>query len=105
MPKGVLYVESRPSPQDAVAFHQWYDQTHLPEMLAVDGFVAARRFAPLGDDDPFVAIYEIEADDLRAAQASLTEATTAGKVSRPEGVRFDAPPVVRFYRDITAYAP
>jgi hypothetical protein len=54
VPKGVLIVESRPgSPEQAAAFHQRYDQTHLPEMAAIEGVVSARRFAPLDEDGPF----------------------------------------------------
>ena len=65
MPKGILYVESRPaSPEQAADYHQWYNETHLPEMLSVDGFVSARRFEPVEGDGPFIAIYEFDTDDL-----------------------------------------
>jgi hypothetical protein len=101
--KGILCVESRPnSDEEASAYHQWYDHTHVQEMLGIDGFVAARRFAPLNGDGAFVAIYEIEADDLAAVQARLGEAMKSGVFSAPVGVQTDPPPVVRFYRDITA---
>lgn len=106
MAKGILYVESRPnSPAEAAEYHKWYEETHIPEVVAVDGFVSARRFQSLGDDDPFVAIYEIEADDIEAVQARLTEAGKTGKMSPPVGARFDPPPVFRFLREIAVYAP
>ncbi|RAY16936.1 hypothetical protein DPM19_01870 [Actinomadura craniellae] len=106
MPRGILYVESRPSsPEQLADFHRWYDETHVQEIVAVDGFVSARRFAPLGDDGPFIAIYEIEADDVETAQAKLAEATKAGGISAPVGVQLDPPPTIRFYREITAYTP
>ena len=95
MAKGILYVESRPiSPERAAEYHAWYE-THLAQIVAVDGFVAGRRFAPIGDDGPFVAIYEIEADDLEAARARLVEARQAGKLANPGLVQVDPPPVVR----------
>jgi hypothetical protein len=56
MAKGILYVETRPiSPDQEAEYHRWYE-THLADVVAVDGIVAARRFAPIGDDGPFVAI-------------------------------------------------
>ena len=74
-------------------------------MLALDGYVAARRFAPLGGEGPFVAIYEIEANDLAGMPSKLTEARRAGKVNNSPTVQVDPPPVVRFLREITAVAP
>ncbi|MEV4235732.1 MULTISPECIES: hypothetical protein [unclassified Nocardia] len=102
MVKGILYVESRPnSPEDAAAFNRWYDETHMKEMLGLDGIVSARRFAPI-TEGPFVAVYEIEADDIAAVQERLAETTKAGGFSPPVGLCVDPPPIVRFYRDITA---
>ncbi|MFF3571012.1 hypothetical protein [Nocardia jiangxiensis] len=101
MAKGILYVESEPnSPEEAAAYHDWYENTHLTEMLGVDGFIAARRFEPIADDGPFVAIYEIEAEDIAAVQARLGEATRAGAFSAPVGLRTDRPPTTRFLRQI-----
>ena len=103
MPKGILYVESRP-PADRVAeYHAWYEGTHIPEMLAAEGVVAARRFAPVaptGDDDGlFVAIYEIEGDDLAAVMAAL-RAGIAGRTPPPDGLLGAGPPVVRLLATI-----
>src|SRR5260370_25315733 len=94
VPKGILYVETRPaSPERAAEYHAWYDDMHLKELVAIDGFVSGRRFAPIGDDGPFVAVYEIEADDLEAARSRLTEAVQAGKVTNSPTVQMDPPPV------------
>jgi hypothetical protein len=71
MPKGIMYVESRPVTAERLAeHHAWYNDTHLRQVVGVDGIVSARRFAPVGDDGPFVAIYEIEADDLQRHHGS-----------------------------------
>ena len=105
MPKGILYVESRPaSPKEAADFHRWYDETHIPEILKLDGFVSARRFEPLGGDGSFAAIYEIDTD-VETARATLTDAMKKGSMSPPSGVQLDPPPSVRFFRDITADKP
>ena len=102
MPKGVLYVETRPaSPEQADEYHQWYNGTHIGEILGVDGFVSARRFESLGDDGLFIAIYEIEADDLEQARANLAAASAAH--APPVGVCLDPPPTVRYFKEIATF--
>jgi hypothetical protein len=104
MAKGILYVESRPdSPEQAAAYHKWYEQIHMPEMIGIEGFVSARRFASLPDTGSFVAIYEIDADDIGAVAARLEAAS--GQFSELVGVQLDPPPVIRFFQQIAAYAP
>jgi len=63
-------------------FNHWYDEIHLPEVLAVPRFVAAHRYrlaeTVTGDGLPrYLAVYEIEADDASAAIAALKSATPA----------------------------
>jgi hypothetical protein len=104
MPKGILHVETRPaSPEQAAEYHKWYNETHIKEILAIEGFISARRFEPVDPDGPFLAIYEIEADDLEGARARLTEATAAGRNSAPVGVSMDPPPVVRYFLEIATF--
>jgi hypothetical protein len=98
--KGILYVETRPaSPEQEDAYHAWYEG-HMRELVAIDGFVAARRFAPIDGDGPFVAIYEIDSDDIESARARLAAAVKAGKVTNSPTVQDDPPPVVRVLRQI-----
>jgi hypothetical protein len=104
MAKAILYVETRPaSAEEAADYHQWYNEVHIPEILATPGFVSARRFEPMDEGGPFVAIYEIEADDVEAARAALTEATRSGANSKPVGVSFDPPPTTQYYREIASF--
>jgi hypothetical protein len=96
MADGVLIVESRPaSPEDEAAFHQWYDDVHLPEMLKIEGFASARRLRA-ADGDSWVAIYDIEGD-VDAAKAALKAAQGAGALSAPVGVQLSPPPTVRYF--------
>ena len=63
MTKGVLIVESRPaSPDDAAAFHRWYEDTHIPEILSVD---AIRIYKPRRE------VYAMAADALRLLPADI----------------------------------
>ena len=53
MPKGIMYVETMPASSDREAeYHKWYNDTHLAQILSVEGIVSARRFAPNDGDGP-----------------------------------------------------
>lgn len=105
MARGILYVETRPiSPETEAEYHTSYE-THLADVVAVDGFVSARRFTPLGDDGPFVAIYEIDADDLQEARSRLLEASRSGKIASLASMQVDPPPVVRLLELRSACRP
>lgn len=102
MPRGLLYVESEPaSPAREDEYHRWYDETHLPQVLGIDGFVSARRFAPADGEGRFVTIYELEGDDLHAVRDALRAASARGDVDRSDVVRTDPPPRVRLLVEIT----
>lgn len=102
MARGILYVESQPvSPERTDEYNKWYDEVHLAEIVALDGFVSARRFAPNGDG-PYIAIYEIEADDVSQAMATLAEAAGSGKIQMTDAMRMDPPPVIRVHEQISA---
>ena len=71
MPKGIIYVETMPaSPDREAEYHEWYNDTHLEQILSVEGIVSARRFAPTDGNGPFIAIYELDCDDLDAAAST-----------------------------------
>lgn len=41
-------------------FHQWYDDEHIPERLAVPGFLAARRYLSADGARFSLVVYELE---------------------------------------------
>jgi hypothetical protein len=99
-----MCVETWPaSPEQEAAYHEWYNETHMQETVGVKGFLSARRFAPVSHDGPFIAIYEIEDDDIEQVQARLTAFLRSDQSSTPVGVQRDPPPVVRFFREIAEY--
>jgi hypothetical protein len=62
--------------EDALtAFHGWYEEEHLPSMVAVPGILGARRFAATagGPPDPgrrrFLALYEVAGREVFAGEA------------------------------------
>jgi hypothetical protein len=58
-------------------YNDWYDRQHLPDVLAIPGFVAAQRFRiqeisrETGLPWHYLAIYEVAADAVAAAFAEL----------------------------------
>jgi hypothetical protein len=101
-----MYVETMPvSPDREADYHRWYNETHLAEVTSVDGIVAARRFAPVDGNGPFIAIYELDCDDLDGAMQQLADLAAAGQMSSTDLLAMDPPPVPRVYREIGSYTP
>jgi hypothetical protein len=87
MARHILLVQSEPRDGRDDEYNQWYDEEHLPEVLEVAGFVAARRFVAVpgvhGElpAHPYLAIYEIETDDPAATLATLSTAARSMSLS------------------------
>ena len=84
-----LLVFSNPTDGKDSEYNDWYDGQHLPDVLAVPGFVGAQRFrigAPdanlPGSNWSYLAIYEIEESSFDAAWLEL-QARSASGVVRP----------------------
>lgn len=102
MPKGIIHVETRPSSPDRDReYNTWYDEVHLPELLALDGIVSARRCKPVADDGPYIALYEIEGDDLQAILDNMV--ASGGKLHMSDALQMDPPPVFRLLEVTTEY--
>jgi hypothetical protein len=94
MAKSLLFVESTPEAPDRVEeYHRWHERVHVPEMLAIDGFVSARRWKT--DGESFVTLYEIDAD-IDTARTNLRAALDDGRMSKPVAVQTNPPPVMRY---------
>ena len=82
-----LIALSKPVEGKEQEFHDWYDNTHIPQILALPGFTAAQRFKltqPLGpqaDSFPFLTIYEAETDDFGATLGALIQASQSGNLT------------------------
>jgi hypothetical protein len=94
MAKSLLFVESKPASPDRIEeYHRWHDRVHVPEMLAIDGFVSARRWQT--DGQSFVTLYEIDTD-VDTARSNLRAALADGRMSKPVAVEEQPPPVMRY---------
>lgn len=99
-----MFVATMPVSADREAdYHDWYNDEHLAEIVSVDGIVSARRFAPTDGNGPFIAIYELDCDDLDAVQEQLAALGRAGQMSSLQFLELDPPPVTRIYREIGSY--
>lgn len=96
---------SRPDREDE--FNKWYDTIHIPQILALPGFVRATRFqvaeqqiVPGERTRRYVAVYEIESDDPQATAASLIAAVTDGRVELSESLEMDPLPEMTVFESL-----
>jgi len=71
-----MVVMSNPAEGREAEYNEWYQDIHLAEVVALPGVRSARRFRlarNLGDRTaaPYLAIYEIETDDIDAVLREL----------------------------------
>lgn len=85
MSKSLLTVYSNCPEGQEQAFNEWYDTIHVPDILSVEGFTAARRYQLAGPGPKvntrngeavanYLAMYEIEDEDPRSAMERLGKA-------------------------------
>jgi hypothetical protein len=74
-------------------FNEWYDSQHSPDLLRVPGIVSAQRYrlAQLQEaqssEYEYLAIYEIQTDDLNEVPTAIAEALRSGRM--PSSPAFD----------------
>jgi hypothetical protein len=89
-----LIVFSAPTPGKEEEYHDWYNNTHLSEVIAIPGFAAAQRFELSTDqldgftESPYkyLAIYEFDRDPATALSALHSE-LESGRISLPESIQ------------------
>lgn len=105
MAKGIMVVQSRPIPGREDEYNDWYDNTHIPEICSVPGFTGARRFKlagnPASGEAPaYLAIYELEADEITAPVQEMRARSKAGKQTPTDALSLDPPPVITLYEQL-----
>jgi hypothetical protein len=77
MAKHLLLAFTNPVVGREEEFNRWYDERHVPDLLAVPGFVSAQRFSltdATGQGRPgwtHLALYELDTDDPNALMAEV----------------------------------
>jgi hypothetical protein len=105
MAKYILHVESRPTSDEVVdEFNRWYDEVHVPEVVAIDGFVSAVRYAPREKGAPYITQYAIEGDPQQAVK-NVTAASAAGKLRMSDTLLMKPVPRLQIMEVVTEYRP
>ena len=69
--RGLLLVMRDIDPEHEDDFNRWYNEEHVPERLAISGFVRARRFRALSGEPRFLALYELDSPDVLQSEEYL----------------------------------
>jgi hypothetical protein len=106
MARHTFVVFSNPTEGREDEYNDWYDNTHLSDVLKVEGFVAAQRFKLAETDPPqgfphrYLALYEVESDDLGKVAQALSESGGSGAMFISESLdRPDA--IAKYFTPIT----
>lgn len=91
MPRYRMISFSRPVPGREDDYNHWYQHVHLPEIMPFPGMIGAQRFHVshfmAGDDSlPYVAIYELETDDIDGALAAINDGLATGRLTMTDAV-------------------
>jgi hypothetical protein len=115
MSRHLMLVTSAPAAGRDDDYHAFYDGQHVPDILrTVPGLRSCRRFGPsaqqsaviaAGKPAPYVAIYEIEADDIGEVVMQLDAAAVSGTWRpAPEGA-FSPERSLTFYTLLSEHSP
>lgn len=93
MAKMKLVALTRPLPGREAEYHEWYNNTHLPELVNTFGMAGAQRYKLVtklmgSDENEFLAIYDIEAVDPMAFLGAMGAASKSGKLIQSDAQDF-----------------
>lgn len=101
MARGIMVVAASPAEGREDDFNDWYSNEHIPQVLTVPGFVSARRYKlHSGKGQRYLAVYELEAEDLRGPVTALRSQQTPDRERGAEVLATDPAPEVSFYERI-----
>ena len=89
MAKFKLIALSSPVPGKEDEFHDWYQNTHLGQIISQPGGVGAQRYKLVAkmmgaDENEWLAIYDIECDDPMEFLGAVGKASAEGKLTQCE---------------------
>jgi len=94
----VFVVHSNPVAGREQEYNDWYAQRHLQELLACPGIVAARRLVlaeqqvrDVAQPFQYLALYEIETEDLQGFIDELLARATSGRIARSSALSDSSP--------------
>jgi hypothetical protein len=86
VPKGVFVAITNPvSAEREEEYTNWYEKTHMHEVLGIEGFVSVKRFKAVDGESPkFMAVYEVDVDDLSSVIPLLGQAGSQGNLTQSD---------------------
>jgi hypothetical protein len=103
----MLAWSSPASPGQTGEFEAWYEDTHIPQIrAAVPSITAVSRYelVDLESGEPshrYLAVYELDGDDIPAAAASLADGAAAGRMEMTTAMDLTGnPPVAQWFREV-----
>ncbi|HLK73013.1 MAG TPA: hypothetical protein VKU77_05125 [Streptosporangiaceae bacterium] len=109
MAKSMFMAWASPVDDESEAeFNAWYDGTHVPQVrAAIPAITAAHRYrvadlpgAPA--THRYVAVYEMDTDDVAGAMAALVAASTDGRIEMTTTMDLaNNPPVLQWCQAVT----
>ena len=104
MAHAILVVHTEPSaPERTDEFNTWYDTVHIPQVIErVGGIVSARRYVasrsgPAHPGQPYLAIYDVDADDPELVLRELQAAVAAKELDQTDALNRTPPPSMTLY--------
>jgi len=67
--RALLLVMMDIDPEHEADFDRWYEEEHIPERMAIPGFVSARRFRAVEGGPKYLALYELESPEALDSEA------------------------------------
>ena len=61
-PRVILVTTVDIAPEGEGPFNRWYNETHLPEVMACPGFLSAARYECVQGEPRYIAIYELDSE-------------------------------------------
>jgi hypothetical protein len=58
--QGLLLVMMDTAPEHEAELNRWYEEEHVPERLAIPGFLRATRYQAVEGGPKYLALYEVE---------------------------------------------
>jgi hypothetical protein len=70
-PRGLLLFMTDIDPASEADFNRWYEEEHLPERMAIPGFIRARRFRAIEGAPKYLALYDLESSEVLQTEPYL----------------------------------
>lgn len=95
MGKYVLVVPSSAKEGRDDDYNEWYNNQHIHDLLAIPGIKSGRRFSPaavspMPPPANYLAIYEIETDDIGGVMAEMGRRSQAGEMPMTDALDLES---------------